>query len=173
MVTKEQLLAIMPLAGKRVDQFLDALNAAMAEFEITSPARIAAFLAQIAHESGQLRYVKEIASGDAYEGRRDLGNVVAGDGRRFKGRSFIQVTGRKNYANVMIALDIDCLNHPELLELPVNAARVSAWWWKQHGLNELADTGDFKRITKIINGGYNGLAEREAFYKVAKNVLRG
>jgi putative chitinase len=171
MVTKEQLLVIMPLAAKRVDLFLAHINAAMTEFDISTPVRQAAFLAQIGHESAQLRYVKEIASGSAYEGRKDLGNVMQGDGTRFKGRGLIQVTGRSNYVSVMLALDIDCVEHPELLEEPISACRVSAWWWKVHGLNELADVGDFRRITRIINGGYNGFADRSALYITAKKVL--
>lgn len=172
MVSKAELIAIMPYAKERAEKFLTPLNAAMEEFEINTPARVAAFLAQIGHESGQLRYVRELASGSAYEGRKDLGNTQAGDGMKYRGRGLIQVTGKANYFAVMMALDLDVIDHPEVLEQPVNACRVSAWWWKEHGLNELADTGDFKRITKIINGGYNGLKDREELYAAAKKVLR-
>lgn len=143
----------------------------MLEFAITTPLRIAAFIAQIGHESAQLRYVKELASGAAYEGRKDLGNTQVGDGIRFKGRGLIQVTGRSNYTALLMALDIDCLEHPELLETPENACRSAAWWWSTHGLNQLADTQDFSRITKVINGGTNGLAERQSFYNTALKVL--
>lgn len=171
MITVEQLKKIMPQAGDKAALFVDHLNKAMEEFEINTPLRQAAFIAQLAHESAQFRYVRELASGSAYEGRKDLGNTQPGDGRKFRGRGLIQVTGRHNYTAVMMALDLDCLEHPELLETPENACKVSAWWWKDHDLSELADTGDFKKITRIINGGWNGLEEREAFYKKAKEVL--
>ena len=168
----DQLQQIMPHAGERAAVFLDSLNAAMEEFSINTPLRQAAFLAQIAHESGSLRYVKELATGSAYENRKDLGNIKAGDGPSFKGRGLIQITGRTNYENVGIALGLDCVNHPELLESRANACRSAAWWWKEHGLNELADVGEFCKITRRINGGYNGEAERLRYYQVALGVLR-
>ena len=167
-----QLLKIMPYAGqRRADVFAAPLAAAMAEFGINTPARQASFLAQIAHESGQLQYVRELASGDAYEGRKDLGNVSPGDGRRYKGRGLIQVTGRSNYASCGAALDLDLLASPELLEQPINACRSAAWFWRSHGLNELADAGDQIKVTRRINGGTNGLAERLAYFALAKQVL--
>jgi putative chitinase len=171
MLTNEQLLAIMPFAKSRVATFLPFLNAAMAEFEINTPLRQAAFLAQIGHESGQLRYVKEIASGAAYEGRKDLGNTQPGDGVRFKGRGLIQITGRTNYTEVMMALDLDCLEHPEVLETPENACRTAAWWWHKRKLNDWADKQDILKITKIINGGTNGLEDRKHLYATACKVL--
>jgi putative chitinase len=163
----------MPYARGAAPKFIEPLNRTMEEFGITSVARVAAFLAQIGHESGQLRYVVELASGSAYEGRKDLGNLMPGDGRKFKGRGLIQITGKLHYTEIMLDLNIDCLEHPEVLETPENACRVSGWFWKRSGLNELADTGDFLKITKIINGGTNGLAERQALYDTAKKVLRG
>jgi putative chitinase len=171
MLTTDQLKHILPLAGTRADTFCAPLNAAMAEFGIGTPPREAAFLAQIAHESGQLRYVRELASGAAYEGRKDLGNVVTGDGVRYKGRGLIQVTGRANYKACGAALGLDLITHPELLEQPVNACRSAAWFWKTHGLNELADAGDQVRITRRINGGTNGLAERLAYFEIAEKVI--
>ena len=170
-MTLDQLKEIMPYAGKRADTFLEPLNAAMDEFEINTPSRQAAFLAQIAHESGSLRYVKEIASGAAYEGRKDLGNTQEGDGMRFKGRGLIQITGRANYAQCGAALDLPLLEQPELLEETENACRSAAWFWQTRGLNELADDGEFKLITKRINGGYNGLADRQAYYARARGTL--
>lgn len=174
MITLDQLRAIMPHAGKRAEVFLDPLNRAMAEFEIDTPARIAAFLAQVAHESGSLRYVEEIASGKAYEGRADLGNTEPGDGERYKGRGLIQVTGRANYAQCSEAMFGDpnhLLDHPELLELPEQAARSAAWFWYSRKLNGLADAGNFERITRKINGGLNGQADRLANWELAKAVL--
>lgn len=167
----EDLLAIMPFAKARISTFLEPLNLAMEEFQINTPARQAAFLAQIGHESGQLRYVRELASGKAYEGRLDLGNTEHGDGVRFKGRGLIQVTGRANYRECGKALGLDLITHPELLEEPLHACRSAAWFWKSRGLNELADAGDFMRITRRINGGTNGMADRQALYVAAKEVL--
>ena len=174
-ITLAQLKAIMPYAGEKASRFIAPLNAAMVEFQINSPLRVAAFLGQTGHESGQLRYTEEIASGKAYNGRLDLGNTQPGDGERFKGRALIQVTGRTNYVKVMLALGVNCLIHPEILAQPENACRVSAWWWSDHKLNELADLGTqdaYRKITKIINGGYNGWEDRLAIYNRAREVLK-
>lgn len=166
-----QLIEIMPFARQRASAFFAPLTAAMGEFGIDSPARQAAFLAQVGHESGQLRYVRELASGAAYEGRRDLGNVVAGDGVRYKGRGLIQITGRANYKECGRALGLDLVANPELLEEPLNACRSAAWFWNSRGLNALADEGDQRAITRRINGGYNGLDDRLALFAVAERVL--
>ena len=171
MLDEATLLKIMPHAKSRVQDFLEPLNAAMREFHINTPVRQAAFLAQIAHESGELRYVKEIASGAAYEGRKDLGNTQPGDGMRYKGRGLIQITGRNNYAECGKAMGVDLITNPELLETNDLACRSAAWFWASRGLNDLADKGDFKRITKRINGGYNGLKERQAYHARAKMAL--
>ncbi len=170
-VTLAQLLAIMPLARSRAATFLAPLNAAMLEFGITTPARQASFLSQVGHESGQLLYVRELASGQAYEGRADLGNTQRGDGVRFRGRGLLQVTGRANYAACGKALGLDLLAQPALLEQTVNACRSAGWFWQMRGLNALADTGDQERVTRRINGGVNGLAERLALFAVAQRVL--
>lgn len=170
-VTLAQLLAIMPLARARAASFLAPLNAAMLEFGITTPARQASFLSQVGHESGQLRYVRELASGQAYEGRADLGNVRPGDGVRFRGRGLLQVTGRTNYGACGKALGLDLLTQPDLLEQTVNACRSAGWFWQTKGLNSLADSGDQERVTRRINGGVNGLAERLALFAVAQRVL--
>lgn len=170
-MTPFQLKAIMLGCGNRSDIYAEPLTAAMQEFEIATPKQQAAFLAQLAHESGQLRYVRELASGQAYEGRKDLGNVVAGDGVRFKGRGLIQITGRSNYTKCGFALELDLLTNPELLETPENAARSAAWFWFQNRLNQYADNDDFVTLTKRINGGTNGLDDRMYFWKLAKNTL--
>lgn len=171
-ITLDQLSYIMPQSrGKDRLTFLPYLNATMTEFGINSKARKAAFLAQVGHESGQLIYVQELASGAAYEGRLDLGNVVEGDGIRFKGRGLIQITGRTNYVAVGMALDIDCIITPALLEYPENAARSAGWFWNEHKLNQYADSGDFTTLTKRINGGTNGLADRQALWERAKSIL--
>ena len=171
MISEESLKFIMPYATKRVGQYVRQLNDAMDEFEVNTLPRQCAFLAQIAHESGELRYVRELDSGEAYEGRADLGNTEPGDGVRFKGRGLIQITGRANYAACGDALGADFVSDPELLERPDFACRSAGWFWKTHGLNELADNGAFEQITRRINGGTNGLADRQAYLRRAKIEL--
>ena len=180
MITDRQLAAIMPnlSEGKR-QLYLPFLNDAMIEFGIDSPVRIAAFLAQLAHESGELKYWSEIwGPTDAqkrYEGRKDLGNTQPGDGFRFRGRGPIQVTGRANYTSVGKSLGIDCVNHPELLEQPQHGFRAAGLYWKSHQLNVLADQqteAGFKEITRRINGGLNGYADRVKYYQRAVKAMR-
>ena len=171
MITGAQLQSIMPFAKARIPSFVAPLNGAMHEFHINSPIRQAAFIAQIAHKSGELRYVEEIASGIAYEYRKDLGNTQPGDGMKFKGRGLIQITGRNNYHECGKALGVDLITNPELLETNDLACRSAAWFWASRGLNDLADRGDFERITKRINGGLNGLKERQAYYVKAMLYL--
>lgn len=170
-LTADTLVKIMPYAKAKAAQYAPLLDAAMREFDINTSARQASFLSQVGHESGQLRYVRELASGAAYEGRKDLGNTQPGDGERYRGRGLIQITGRANCTAAMMALDVDIVEHPELLETPVLACRSAAWFWKSHGLNELADAGDQVKVTRRINGGTNGLADRLALFEVAKRVL--
>ena len=172
MISYDQLVRIMPYAKQRADKFIDPLNAAMKEFDISENGlREAAFLAQIAHESGELRYVEELASGDAYEGRDDLGNLYSGDGVKYKGRGLIQLTGRSNYEACGEALGLDLVGCPELLEESANACRSAAWYWHSRGLNDLADRHQFLRITKVINGGTNGWNDRLKYYQRALDVI--
>ncbi|WP_434381037.1 LysM peptidoglycan-binding domain-containing protein [Melittangium boletus] len=172
-VTSAQLRQIMPtLSQAKADQYLPHINRAMSEAGINTPKRQAAFLAQLGHESGGLRYMEEIASGAAYEGRRDLGNTQPGDGTRFKGRGPIQLTGRANYRAAGKALGLDLENNPRQAASPEVGFRTAAWFWNSRNLNSLADKGDFRGITKRVNGGYNGLADREAYYRRALNTLR-
>lgn len=172
MITKEELSRVMPrLLTKKRDLLLPFLQAAMTENQITTYLREAAFLAQLAHESGQLKYMQELASGAAYEGRRDLGNTRPGDGRRYKGRGPIQLTGRANYRKYGALLGLDLEGNPELAATPEVGFRVAGAFWRLHGLNELADQRLFKTITRRINGGYNGLADRIQYYERALQVL--
>ncbi len=171
-ITKDDLKTIMPNASaSALDRFTEPINTTLGKYLINTPARMAAFLAQIAHESGQLIYTRELASGSAYEGRKDLGNIQPGDGKKFKGRGLIQITGRHNYEMLSMVLGVDFVSNPELLEGAVYATDSAGWFWQTHGLNEIADRGDFKLITKRINGGYNGLPERLEFWERAKKVL--
>ena len=138
-------------------------------FEINTDLGQQHFLAQCAHESDHFKTTQEYASGAAYNGRRDLGNVQAGDGPRFKGRGLIQLTGRANYTNASRELgDPDILAKPETVERFPLAATVSGWFWKKNNLNAVADRDDPRAVCKIVNGGYNGLDSRLAALKDCK-----
>ncbi|PNG29067.1 lysozyme [Pseudomonas protegens] len=180
-ITTQQLLQILPNAGAKAGVFVPALNAAMSKYAIITRLRMAAFIAQIGHESGQLLYVRELGS-NQYLSKYDTGTLAKrlgntpeadGDGQKYRGRGLIQITGRANYEACSEALfsDARLLNTPELLEVPVYAALSAGWFWQRAGLNTLADKGDFLTITKRINGGTNGLADREALYERALKVL--
>jgi predicted chitinase len=171
-ITDNILRDIMPnLPAAKRQLYLPHLNDAMREFEIANYLRAAAFLAQLAHESAELRYFQEIASGKAYEGRRDLGNTHPGDGMKYKGHGPIQITGRTNHEACGKALGLDLINNPMLITLPENAFRSAGWFWDTRGLNALADGRLFKAITKKINGGFNGLADRQKYYDRALRVI--
>ncbi len=181
LITEDLLGAVMNHARPEdIADFVGPLNVAAQEYGIDTPGRLAAFLAQVTVESDHLWHARahygtergeEYASGEAYEGRHDLGNVQPGDGVRFKGRGLVQVTGRANYARVSAALGVDFVANPDLLLDPKRASLSAAYFWKSHGLNELADGGDFVAITKRINGGLLGEERREAAHGRAENAL--
>lgn len=150
------------------------LTAAFRRFGIGTPRRAAAAVAQFAHESDAFRTSTEYGSGAAYEGRRDLGNTLPGDGIRFKGRGRIMITGRANYGAVSRALGVDLLSSPDRLAQPPLSELGSAWWWHEHGCNALADQGwrGFVALTRRINGGTNGLASRTVYYRRARRVAK-
>lgn len=133
--------------------------------------RFAHFFAQLGHESGGFRYMEEIASGQAYEGRKDLGNTQPGDGRRFKGRGPIQLTGRANYRDYGRRLGIDLENHPEIAALPSLGMMTACAYWTVKGLNAFADKDDVLTITRRINGGTNGISDRRARLGAMKELL--
>ena len=174
-ITVQQLLLILPNAGPIAGVFVPVLNTAMNRYQIVGTKRVAAFIAQIGHESGQLKYVKEIwgptAAQMRYEGRADLGNTQSGDGSKYRGRGLIQITGRANYKACGEALGLDLVNQPELLEKPQHACMSAAWFWATKGLSPLADDGKFETLTRRINGGVNGLADRQMLYARALKVL--
>jgi len=198
-ITEQQLLQILPNAGRQAGVFVPVLNTAMGKYAIVTRLRVAAFIAQVGHESGQLMRLVENLNYSAeglmktwpsrfdlvrataaarkpeqianivYAGR--MGNTEPGDGWKYRGRGLFQVTGRANYAACGEALGLGLLKCPELLEEPQHAAMSAAWFWHRAGLNTLADAGDFLLITKRINGGTNGLADRKALYDRALKVL--
>lgn len=171
MITEQQLRQMFPNAGSRLDAHIPYIISAMDEGDIETPQRVAAFLAQLAHESGEYRYMEELASGEAYEGRADLGNWLPGDGVRFKGRGPIQITGRNNYAACGAALGLGLLAQPQLLTLPEHATRSAVWFWNRHNLSKLADVDWFKTITRRINGGLNGLSDRRFYWDRNRALL--
>lgn len=174
-MSPEQLAIATGATAARAAQWQPYIDAAMSEFGIDSPARQAAFLAQIGHESGGLHWLTELwgptPAQAGYEGRADLGNTEVGDGSLFRGRGLIQTTGRANYQATGDALGVDLISDPTLLSGYELAARSAGWYWKTRKLNELADMGDFVRITKRINGGTNGLSDRQALYEAALTAL--
>jgi predicted chitinase/predicted phosphodiesterase len=167
------------LSAEKRARFFPFLKQAMDEFEINTPLREAAFLAQVAHESGEFRFMEEIWGPTAAQKRyepvtqksKELGNTQPGDGKRFKGRGPIQVTGRSNYQTYGRLLNVDLIADPTQAATPEVGFRIAGLYWKRNGLNELADQQFFKRITKRINGGFNGLEERRRYYERAKSVL--
>lgn len=150
-----------------LDKYCPLLDTLMPRYEIITPLRQRHFLAQLLHESGGFRYVRELASGVAYEGRKDLGNTQQGDGLKFKGRGLIQITGRANYARVSRAIfgNDTLLDYPEILEQPHFAVESACWFWKVNNLNALADKNDIEAVTKRINGGLNGIADRKKYFE--------
>jgi putative chitinase len=194
-MTNLQVKAVTCSAAENTELFLPYLEDVIIRYDINTPVRQLCFLSQISHESGGLFYTEELASGAAYEGRKDLGNIHPGDGERFKGRGLIQITGRTNYGLLGQEFGIDLINHPELLggrnvhtcsvtQLK-NAALSAGWFWKRANLNRFADLitldqpvdegsnlDHFKEITKHINGGYNGLADRLHRYKEGVQLFK-
>ena len=143
-------------------------------YEINTPLRVAHFMAQLSHESGGFKHLKELGNNayfKKYEGRKDLGNIFAGDGLRYKGRGYIQITGRANYTELSKDLKIDFLNNPELLEQEPNAILSALWFWKKKKLNVFADEDNITIITKRINGGFNGINERKKLLEDYKKLL--
>lgn len=175
-ITAQQILYIMPHAANYVGRYIDFINRFAEEFEINTPLRMAHYLAQVAHESGELRYAEEIASGKEYDtGRKAqmLGNTpeADGDGQRYKGRGLLQITGRANYTAYKNYCGYDVVAQPELLAKPLGAVRSSMWVFWKFGCLELADQDNLHAIRRKINGGYNGLKECEEYIVRAKRAL--
>ena len=160
------------ISETRAEALYPYFLSAMAYAEINTCRRAAAFMAQIAHESGGLQYFEELASGAAYERRvSGLGNTQPGDGKRYKGRGPIQLTGRANYTAAAAELGLDIVNNPEMVCFPSVGFKTTAWFWKRTKLNVHCDSEDFRQLTRRINGGYNGLDDRQRRWVQAKAVL--
>ena len=206
MITKEKLIQMFPDAAKSkldIDALIVAVNHAFADpVGLTTIERRAAFLAQLAHESGQFTLNKENLNYSAaglqktfkkyfptpelaaqyaknpvkiankvYANRIGNGDEASGDGFKFRGRGFLQITGRENYTKCGVALGVDLTVNPDYLLTSAGAIDSALWFWKLHSLNSYADRDDIRGQTLVINGGYNGLDERVAFYNKAKTIL--
>ena len=198
-ITTQQLLQILPNAGQSAGVLVPVLNTAMSRYQIVGAKRIAAFIAQVGHESGHLtrlvenlnystdalrktwpsRFDVDLASAVARKpeqianiayGNR-MGNTAPGDGWKYRGRGLIQITGKNNYRACGEALGLDLVTQPELLEKPQHACMSAAWFWATNGLNALADAGKLDAITQRINGGQTGAADRLALHVRAMKVL--
>ena len=173
-ITEQQIRRIMPNAmGERIKEFVKSFNEYNEQFGVNTPLRAAHYIAQVAHETGELKWLEEIASGQQYEGRKDLGNIMTGDGRKFKGRGYLMTTGRANYQSYKDSGFCvgDLMNHPEWLAKQPGCQKASMWFWLKKNLNKLADADDCRGVTRVINGGYNGYAQRAYYTRVAKTVL--
>lgn len=160
---------------KELKQIYDSLIETFGRFYIDTPLRQSHFLGQVLHESGQFKYKEEIWGPTKwqkrYEGRKDLGNVMEGDGYNYRGRGFIQLTGRTNYTEASVYFNEDFITNPEFVsEYPYNAL-IAGWFWKKRNLNKYADADDIILVTKRINGGINGLDDRMKWTEKAKKVL--
>jgi putative chitinase len=175
------LRAIAPKIGGKKGERQAAIIAAvgpvlgptLAAYQINSPLRIAHFLGQTAQESDGYCTTQEYADGSEYEGRKDLGNTQPGDGKRYKGRGLIQLTGRVNYAKYGTVLKLPLEANPEMAAQPALSLTVACEYWKDHGLNAFADNDDIVTITQRINGGQHGIDDRRAYLAKAKAVLAG
>ena len=173
-VTRERLLRLAPSASVAIVAGIAARFDELADdHDITTPRRICHFLAQAAHETDGFRTLEEYG-GPAYfiryEGRRDLGNTQAGDGIRYHGRGIFQLTGRANYRRFGQLLGIDLEAEPERAKEPETSLRVAFAYWSERAINAAADADDVERVTKLINGGRNGLAERKRYLEKAKEI---
>ena len=149
----------------RLDQKYKTL---LSSYGINTRLRLAHFMSQIEHESGGFKYLTELGGKsyfDKYEGRKDLGNIQKGDGFKFRGRGYIQVTGRANYTLLSKDMRIDFVNNPDMLSQEANAMISAVWYWNKHKLNSLADLNDITKITKKINGGLNAFQQFKPFIK--------
>ncbi|MCT7979835.1 glycoside hydrolase family 19 protein [Laspinema olomoucense] len=171
LITKAQAQAIF--ANSIYDEELKDLNACLEKYQISTPARMRHFISQLAHESGGLKWLKELADGWDYEGRSDLGNVCSGDGPKYKGSGALQLTGRSNYQDfcneigdprIMGGCDYVAKNYP---------FTSAGFWWKNNNMNQLCDRGaTVAEVTRRVNGGYNGLEDREYYYQQACKFIQ-
>ena len=171
-ITEQIVFTIAPQANRQiVAGLVPAFNQILPQYGINTLLRLDHFFGQAAEESAGFRTLVEYASGNEYEGREDLGNTEDGDGARFKGRGIFQLTGRANYTSMSKILGVDLVGNPDLAATPEISVKVACEYWKSHNLNTLADNDDLEGITRRINGGTNGIKDREIFTDRADNVF--
>lgn len=149
----------------------EVLAATLESYRIDSRLRIAHFLGQTCHESAGFRTTEEFASGERYEGRADLGNTQRGDGPRYKGRGLLQLTGRANYRELGRILQLDLENDPERAAEPVLSLTIACEYWKKRNINAACDRDDIIEVTRLVNGGLNGLDDRRDRTAKAKSAI--
>ncbi len=173
MITVEQLATLT--SPEKAHTWITSLNETTQRFNIHTPLRQAHFLAQILHETGNLRWLTELwgptAAQERYEGRMDLGNTQPGDGYKYRGRGAIQLTGRYNYTLYTRYTGIDFLANPSAVAEPPHAILVAGWYWMNRGINAEADLDDLHAVTRKVNGGLNGIEDRAARLQAAREVL--
>ena len=172
-VSKRQLAEIWQCSPTLItDSEIVELNKCLETFQITTPSRIRHFLSQTAHESGGGRWKKELSDGWYLEGRTDIGNVYHGDGPKYKGAGYIQLTGRHNYQKFS-----DYIGDPKVMDGVDYVAETypytsAGYWWWSNGMNELCNKNPTVReVTRRVNGGYNGLTDREHYYAICQRVI--
>lgn len=178
-VDGEFILAVAPrFSGARAQaqaSIVGAISAVFAptldSYEINTRLRIAHFMGQVTHECAGFRTTEEFASGAAYEGREDLGNVHEGDGKRYKGRGLIQLTGRANYRRIGETLGLPLEDEPEIAAEPVTSLKIACEYWRTRKINAVADRDDLIKATKLVNGGLNGLEDRRKYLQKAKTAI--
>lgn len=174
MITKEILKKIAPSAKEAIIEDLEKyFDKYLQQYNVNTYLRVCHFLAQAAHESAGFKTLEEYASGRAYEGRRDLGNTQPGDGVRYKGRGIFQLTGRANYRDMSRRLGHDLENNPTLAATAEISVLTALEYWNSRKLSQYADKDDVRTVTKRINGGFNGLTDRQEYLARAKKVLKG
>jgi len=172
MITKEILKKIAPYANDKIIADLEVyLNKHMLKYGLNTKLRICHFIAQAAHETDSFKTLEEYASGVKYEGRKDLGNNIKGDGKKYKGRGIFQLTGRTNYELYGSKLGYDLVNNPDLAKDPEISVLTALEYWNNRKLSQLADIDDVENITKRINGGLNGFEDRKVYLSRAKNII--
>jgi putative chitinase len=170
-----EILKLEKLKGIIPDKVISQIPDTAVKFNITTNLRLAHFLSQCAHESGNFKWVVELASGQAYEGRKDLGNTQPGDGVKFKGRGYIQLTGRANYDKFSKFVNEDCVSNPDLVstKYPMLSA---AYFFDKNKLWKICDLGStdevVEKVSRRVNGGTNGLADRQQKFDKIWNVLK-
>lgn len=149
------------------DVFASILN----DYDINTAIRIAHFMGQVTHECAGFSTTEEFASGAKYEGREDLGNIFPGDGKKFKGRGLIQLTGRANYKRIGGILGLPLEENPDLAGEPILSLKIACEYWKSRKINSASDRDDLITVTKLVNGGLNGLEDRRKYLQKAKTAI--